>query len=80
MTDRNEIQDQEWTQERASGRNAEFLKGVFFGVLLSGVFVMTAFLVLNGTLGGKSASGEEGAAVLTSREDHPEAGPDSGSD
>ena len=68
MTDRNEIQDQEWIQERASGRNAEFLKGVFFGVLLSGVFVMTAFLVLNGTLGGKSASGEEGAAVLTSRE------------
>ena len=56
-------------EERASGRNYEFVKGVLFGVLLSGVCVMTIFLVLHGTVGkGGGSQAESGAAALTSGE------------
>lgn len=56
-------------EERVSGRNYEFVKGVLFGVLLSGVCVMTIFLVLHGTVGkGGTSQAESGASALTSRE------------
>lgn len=80
MAEKNKRREQELTEEqktekqeekggRASGRSFEFAKGVLFGVLLSGICVMTVFLVLNGTIGRGGSDGEEsGASVLTSQE------------
>ena len=52
-------------------KNTEFVKGVFFGTLISAVCVLGVFLVNNGTVGfewGRSVEAGPGSEVLTSLE------------